>query len=150
MSPSYDHERIKSVIGALVEVYCLRREVPFTTLGSWTLKKKKSKRGAEPDECYVFNETGKGKPHLAIEVEWTYGRIDKLDVYRKLGVREVWYWRKGALHAYALRGEQYRPIRSSEVLPGIDLRQLASFLDRPTTYDAIKAYRAALKRAARA
>jgi Uma2 family endonuclease len=87
MSPSQTHEGIKSVIGCLVEVYCLERDVPFSTYGSWTLKSRDRTRGAEPDECYVFgappSSSGEpDRPHLAIEVVWTAGRIDKLDIYR--------------------------------------------------------------------
>jgi Uma2 family endonuclease len=148
MSPSLNHESIKSFIGRLVEVYCLENDIEFSPYGSWTLKKKPEKRGAEPDDCYVFGEV-RGvpwRPHLAIEVEWTSGRIDKLDVYRKLGVREVWYWRDGKLSPYLLRGERYRPIAASKVLPGIDLDELVSFLDRPTASQAIRAYRRALSR----
>ena len=144
MSPSHFHESIKSMIGRLVEVWCLEHDIEFTPLGSWTLKKKPS-RGAEPDECYVFGEVkSPQRPDLAIEVVWTSGGIDKLEVYRKLGVREVWYWRKGKLQPYQLHGERYRAIPRSKVLPGIDLEQLVSFIDRPTASKAIRAYRAAL------
>jgi len=75
---------------------------------------------------------------------WTSGGIDKLEVYRKLNVREVWYWRRGRIELHALRRDQYERIERSEVLPGIDVDQLASFLDRPSTSNAIRAYRAAL------
>lgn len=34
---------------------------------------------------------------------------------------------------------------ASDALPGIDLGQLASFVDRPTTSQAISEYRAALR-----
>ena len=144
LSPSRTHESIKSLIGCLVEVYCLERQIPFRTLGSWTLKDKPSQRGAEADECYILGEADAERPHLAIEVVWTSGRIDKLEIYRKLGVAEVWYWRKGEIQPYALRGERYEPINASEVLPGIDLAELIGFLDEPSTYHAIRAYRAAL------
>jgi Uma2 family endonuclease len=147
MSPSRNHESIKSLIGCLVEVYCLEHDIEFSSYGSWTLKDRPKKRGAEPDECYVFGEVKNPKrPDLAIEVEWTSGRIDKLEIYRRLGVREVWYWRKGKLEPYLLRGERYRPIPRSKVLPGIDLSELVSFLDRPTTSRAMKDYRASLVR----
>jgi hypothetical protein len=36
-------------------------------------------------------------------------------------------------------------VPASEALPGIDLEQLASFLDRPTASAAIREYRAALR-----
>lgn len=145
MSPSQTHEGIKSVIGALLETYCLEREIPFSTYGSWTLKDRERERGAEPDECYVFGTGETDRPHLAIEVIWTHGRIDKLDIYRLLGVAEVWYWRKGKIQPYALRGERYVAIDRSEVLPGLDIDLLTSFIDRPTTYDAIRGFREALR-----
>lgn len=145
MSPSRTHEAIKSLIGCLVETYCLERDIPFSVLGSWTLKAADRTRGAEPDECYIFGDPERERPHLAIEVVWTSGRIDKLDIYRKLGVAEIWYWRKGRIQPYGLRDERYVPLVASEALPGLDLDLLMSFLDRPTTYEAIRAYREALR-----
>lgn len=146
MSPSLDHESIKSTIGCLVEVWCLEHDIEFRTAGSWTLKSKRWKRGAEPDECYVFGAASKPKrPELAIEVEWTLGGIDKLDVCRKLRVPEVWYWRRGRIETYRLHGQRYELAPASEALPGIDVEQLASYLDLPTTSRAIRDYRAALR-----
>lgn len=150
MSPSRTHDEIKSYIGCLVEAWCLECGIDFTPYGSWTLKSKKDERGAEADECYVFGPEPKRKrrPDLAIEVVWTSGGIDKLNVYRKLRVREIWYWEKGRIQAYVLRGAAYEAVEQSEALPAIDLAQLASFLDRPTASQAIRDYRAALRGAA--
>ena len=151
MSPSRTHDEIKSYIGCLVEAWCLERGVEFTPYGSWTLKSKREKRGAEADECYVFGPTPKRKrrPDLAIEVVWTSGGIDKLDVYRKLGVREVWYWDEGHVQIHVLRGTRYEPVTQSEALAGIDLDQLLGFLDRPTASQAIRDYVAVLRGEAR-
>ena len=147
MAASRFHEDVESTLGRLVEVFCLERGIRFKALGSWTLKEKGKKRGAEPDECYQLGGGDEDRPaELAIEVEWTSGRIDKLDIYRKLGVREVWYWRDGVIQPYRLRGEHYRKARTSTALRGIDLGELVSFVDRPTTYDSIQAYRAALRK----
>jgi Uma2 family endonuclease len=146
MTPSRDHETIKSIVGRLVEAYCLHADIRFTSVGSWTLRRRKEERGAEPDECYLFGDGKADVPDLAIEVIWTSGRLDKLEVYRRLGVREVWIWRKGVLRPYGLAGDQYEPLDRSRVLPGIDLDLLVGFLDRPSTYDAIRDYRAALQR----
>ena len=43
-------------------------------------------------------------------IAFTSGGIDKLEVYRRLGVQEVWYWRKGRIQPYVLRGEAYEPL----------------------------------------
>jgi Uma2 family endonuclease len=144
MSPSRDHEGVKSYIGCLLEAWCLERGVEFTPYGAWTLKEQREERGVEPDECYVFGTDKPERPHLAIEVEWTRGGLSKLEVYRKLGVGEVWRWRKGVISVHLLRGEQYHPAPRSEALPELDLELLASFLDRPTASQAIREFRAAL------
>ena len=146
MSPSLTHEEITSYIGCLVEVWCLERGVEFTPAGSLTIKNRRKARGVEADECYFFGSEPRAKrrPDLAIEVIWTSGGIDKLDVYRKLGVREVWCWEKGRIQVYVRRGVSYEPVNASEALPHIDLNQLVSFLDRPTASQAIRDYRAAL------
>jgi len=146
MSPSESHEAIKSFIGRLVEVWCLERGIEFTPLGSWTLEDKAKDRGIEPDECYVFGPRGAARPDLAIEVIWTSGGINKLEIYRQLDVREVWIWRRGDLTPYILRGENYEAATESQVLPGIDLRQLAGLLEQPTASAAIRAYRDLLRK----
>jgi Uma2 family endonuclease len=145
MTPSRSHEALKSLIGQLVEVWCLERGIEFNAYGQWTLEKKEAQRGVEPDECYVFGEVSDPAcPDLAIEVVWTREGIRKLDIYARLGVREVWYWRRGRLHVHVLRGEAYEDVAASEVLPGIDLAELTTFLDRPTASRAIREYRARL------
>jgi Uma2 family endonuclease len=150
MSPSSNHELITSRIARLVEVWCFEHDVDFNPVGSWTIGEKRKRRAAEPDECYVFGPMKNRKvPDLAIEVVWTSGGIDKLEIYRKLGVREVWFWEKGVITPYRLHGERYRRIATSKVLPGIDLPQLATFLDRSSARDAMREYRAALRRGRR-
>lgn len=144
MSPSRDHEGIKSLIGRLVEAYCLHAGIRFMPFGSWTIKDRNKQSGAEPDECYVFGSEDTPRPHLAIEVVWTSGRLDKLEVYRRLGVAEVWYWQRGRIQPYLLRDDRYMPVERSACLPGLDLDLLVQFLDRPSAYDAIRDFQAAL------
>ncbi|MDX2089574.1 MAG: Uma2 family endonuclease [Kofleriaceae bacterium] len=145
MAPSPEHETIKSSIGRLVEVYCDHHGIEYTTFGSWTIARKDLERGAEPDECYVFGPARKATvPDLAIEVVWSSGGVDKLDVYRLLGVREVWYWVRGVITPYVLVGEKYEARTTSDVLAGIELELLARFIDAPTTSAARRGYREAL------
>lgn len=151
MSPSRSHEAIKSTIGCLVEVWCLERGVEFSPFGSWTLEDKSVDRGVEPDECYVFGgRPDPQRPDLAIEVIWTSGGLDKLEIYRALGVGEVWVWRKGKLRVHLLGGGAYRAAASSRCLPDLDLALLCRFLDRPSVTRAVRDFRAVLEtRAAR-
>jgi Uma2 family endonuclease len=145
MTPSKARESLTSRIGHLVAVWCLEQGIEFSAYGSWTLEKKEAERGVEPDECYVFGVEPEAQcPHLAIEVVWTSGGVRKLDIYQKLGVREVWFWRKGRITVHVLSADQYLEAATSYVLPGIDLVQLCGSLERASTSEAIREYRTAL------
>ena len=90
------------MLGRLVEAWCLERGVDITPYGSWTHESKEGARGAEPDECYVLgDDPAPLRCDLAIEVVWSHGGIDKLQIYQKLGVREVWVWRRAASRSIA-------------------------------------------------
>jgi Uma2 family endonuclease len=145
MSPSRDHERLKSYIGCLIEAYALERGIDLSPYGAWTLRSAPKQSGLEPDECYIVgSDQSAERPDLAIEVIWTSGGLDKLEIYRRLEVPEVWVWRDGAITVYALRDGAYQAAARSTQLPGIDLQLLTSFLDQPTAMQAVRAFRKAL------
>jgi|ERR1051325_4671814 Uma2 family endonuclease len=144
MSPSQDHEVIKSYIGRLLEAWCTDRGIDYKPVGSWTLKNKRSLRGVEADECYIFGAEKRSRPHLAIEVEWTRHGIDKLAIYEKLGVEEVWFWRKGVIEVYVLVERTFKRVERSRLFPELDLDLLTSVLDRDTASQAIRDFRKAL------
>jgi Uma2 family endonuclease len=139
MSPSRDHESIKTLFARLLEIYALVSGTPLEGYGSMTMKSRPRARGAEPDECYAIGGPKK-HPDLAIEVVWTHGGIDKLEVYRGLGVREVWIYRDSRLELYALRRNDYVRITKSAVLPELDLRELLRHLDSADQTSAVKRY----------
>ena len=86
-----------------------------------------------------------GIPDVAIEVIWTSGGINKLEVYRKLGVREVWFYERGTLRFFTLEGEQYTEIARSELLPSVDPELLVRHMAAPSQSEAVAALRAELR-----
>jgi Uma2 family endonuclease len=144
MSPSRTHEWRAKLISRLLEAYADETGLVFEGYGSLTLRNAPKLRGIEPDECYAVG-AAKEFPDLAVEVMWTPGGIDKLDVYRGLGVREVWIWKKDELKAYALRGGAYVEIAESVVIPGLAPSFIAGFLDCETQTEAVRKMRAALR-----
>jgi Uma2 family endonuclease len=129
VSPSIRHESIKKRLAILVERYLYKRRIQFKAMGSSTIKKQLLKAGAEPDECYCIGEA-KNIPDLAIEVTVTSGSIDKLEIYRRLGVTEVWFWESSKLKLYQKREEEplkfletngYEQIDTSELLPELNI-----------------------------
>jgi Uma2 family endonuclease len=129
VSPSIRHESIKKRLAILLERYLYKKRIQFKPMGSSTIKKQLLKAGAEPDECYCIGEA-KNIPDLAIEVTVTSGSIDKLEIYRRLGVAEVWFWESSRLKLYHKREEEpskflqtngYEQIETSELLPELNI-----------------------------
>lgn len=145
MSPSRQHELEKKQIARLLELFCLERDIPLFGYGSTTFRKQEKQRGLEPDECYS-RDIDKDIPDIALEVVKTPGRIDKLDVYSRLGVREVWVFEAGEFRILSLRNSEYEHIAKSEVFPEVDLPQLAAFAQRKDQHAALREFRALLCR----
>ncbi len=132
VSPSIRHENIKKRLAILIERYLYLKRIRFSPMGSSTIKKQLKQAGVEADECYSISEK-KNIPDLAIEVNITSGSIDKLEIYRRLGVVEVWIWQFNRLRLYHLREETpsefldsygYEEITSSELLPELNIALL--------------------------
>jgi len=145
MSPSRSHEMLKKLIARLLEAYADEKGLVFEGYGSLTMRNAPKLRGIEPDECYAIG-AAKESPDLAVEVIWTHGGIDKLDVYRGLGVTEVWIWKKEELKAYELRGSAYAEIAQSIVIPGLTPSFIRQFLDCETQTEAVRNLRATLRK----
>jgi Uma2 family endonuclease len=151
MSPSRYHEIDKKRFARLLEAWSETAGVQLEGYGSWTLKDEEQDRGAEADECYTVARTAvddDDRPDVAIEVIWTSGGINKLEVYRKLGVREVWFYERGSLRFFALRGsvgrESYAEIPLSELVPGLPRDLLLACMREPNQTAALRALRSAL------
>ena len=140
VSPSRRHEGVKKRIGTLLEVYFEETDTEYFPLGSTTLRRQEWRGGTEPDESYCMG-TEKEFPDLAIEVVFTSGGVDKLGVYKRLGVTEVWFWEKAQFSLYRLRGDEYEPIDKSELLPHLDLALLTEYVQHPNPLFAVKEFR---------
>ena len=140
MSPSRHHERIKSTIARLVEAFALERGIDLSAFGSWTLREEGDDAGAEPDECYVVGAHEPERPDLAIEVVWSSGSLDKLEIYRRLGVPEVWFWIKGKITIHRLRDEGYEAVPRSGLFADLDLDHLTTFVDRKSMTQSVREY----------
>ena len=144
MSPSREHEVEKTQIARLLELFCLERDIPLFGYGSTTFRSEERERGLEPDECYCRG-ADREIPDIAIEVIVTHGSIDKLEVYRGLGIREVWTFEAGRFRVLALHDDRYELIATSAVLPEVDLARIAHFATQPDQHLALRAFRDELR-----
>jgi Uma2 family endonuclease len=145
--PGEPHEIVKARIGALLELYLLMAGFDFTPTGSMTLESETGKVKREADESYKL-APGRVRPDLAIEVVFTSGGINKLEVYKRLLIPEVWFWEDGVLEVYHLQKEDnalhYERVSNSEEVKGIDLDLLLGCINMLNHVDAIKTFQQAL------
>ncbi|MBD2336052.1 Uma2 family endonuclease [Calothrix sp. FACHB-156] len=140
MSPlSDDHEDNKKTLAMLLEVYMRAKNIRFYGRGSATIGKQEDKTRREPDESYNLG-TKKSIPDLIVEITVTSGGINKLEIYRRLGVPEVWFWEDGLLSVYCLQGDSYIKVSKSTLLPDLNLDILAKCALMADQYDAVTEY----------
>jgi len=144
MSPSREHEIEKKLVARLLELFCLERDIPLFAYGSTTFRKEDKQRGIEPDECYSRGGD-RAIPEVALEVVKTHSAIDKLEVYRGLGVREVWVFEAGVFRVLALQADAYRAVEASEVFPEVPLARIAYYAANRDQHAALRAFRDELR-----
>jgi Uma2 family endonuclease len=145
MTPSFDHDAISRMIDKLLFVWADESDTPLVSSGSWTQEHRTRKAGLEPDESYALGTARPKRPDIALEVVWTRGTLDKLEIYRRLAIPEVWYWRDDHLLVHALGPKGYTRRKRSRLLPGLDLKLLARFVRREDQLQALRDYREALR-----
>ena len=113
LMPGRTHEFFKSIIGMLIELFCIEMSVEFEPTGSMT-QEREGEVAIEADESYCFG-ISKPTPDLAVEIVFSSGNINKLQRYQILKVPEVWFWEDGLFQIYHLGDRGYELVTSSEI-----------------------------------
>ena len=131
MAPLPEHEVSKVLIGNFIEALLEELNIDFWCLGSTTFKNELMNQGIEPDDCfYIEHEAlvrGKDRldlavdppPDLAIEIDVTSRTHPQ--IYRNLGVPELWRFEQGQLQINRLQAGQYQQVARSPLAPHLPL-----------------------------
>lgn len=141
MSPSLEHERVKKLLGRMIETFTLELDIPISSGGSTTLKSQMKEKGVEPDECYYvaneprirgrddFDLTVDPPPDLAIEIDITSSSMDQLGLYAALGVPEVWLCDGTGVRIFELQADgTFAPRPQSPAFPLLAVDVVERFL----------------------
>jgi Uma2 family endonuclease len=141
VSPSPIHESYGRMFGCLLSALALELDIEVRGGRSTTFRRQDVPRGLEPDDCYwIQNERAvRGKaeidlsvdppPDLAIEIEISRSAVDRLEIYSKLGVPEIWCFNGEFLRILRLQPEgAYHEADRSACFPFLDLLGLVPFL----------------------
>lgn len=146
MSTSGEHGRTKKWLADLLAVYFEEAEIEVVPEGQATMRSALQQVGAEPDESWYIGRKNEF-PDLVLEIALTSGGIRKLELYQRFQVSEVWFWRRGRLELFALRGDGsgYEALEGgSRLLPGLDVGLLERCVAIPSWLEARRTFRTGL------
>jgi Uma2 family endonuclease len=142
MSPSSEHEELKVTMSAVADILAEEWQVEFKGLGSTTFRRSDLKKGTEPDSCFYIQNVEKirGKkeinlfidpaPDLVIEIEITSPVVNKLPIYARLGVPEIWRYDGRSAIIRRLSEGRYQAAEQSGVLPPLTQSVLTDFIEQ--------------------
>ena len=140
MVPSDEHEIDATFLARIVVIMTEEFQLPVRTGGSTTLKRKRMKKGIEPDKCFWIANAATvagvkldlnihPAPDLAIEVDVTRSSLDRFGIYRTLGVGELWHLDGDDLEFHVLGADKkYAPAPDSATFVGITPSDLMTFV----------------------
>jgi len=144
MSTSDEHERIKTSLGDFLAIYFEEAGTEIIPRGQATMRLALRKAGAEPDESWCIGEE-KEFPDLVLEIALTSGGVNKLEIYRRFKVPEVWFWRRNKLEIFGLAASgKYKLLRSSRFFPKLDIGLLERCVAIRSWQQARRTFRAGL------
>jgi Uma2 family endonuclease len=144
MSPQAEHESISYAAALLIEVLAEEMDIDVYGLGSTTFKREDLGRGFEPDQCFYIKDwelvRGKEKldlavdppPELVIEIDIISPSLNKLPIYARLGVREVWRYDGERMRILGLGMDGYVERTASLTLPPLTHEVLTRFATEGT------------------
>lgn len=141
MSPLPIHEFYGRMFDRLLAALAFEFGFPLRNGGSMTFRRENVERGLEPDSCYWVHSSFaiRGKQHfdfaidplpdLAIEIEISHSALDRIAIYAKLGIPEVWCFNGDSLRIHLLQsGGVYSESSTSRCFPQLPVQEMVSFL----------------------
>jgi Uma2 family endonuclease len=144
MTTSNEHERVKKWIGGLLEIYFEAAGTELFPRGQATIRLDLKQAGAEPDESWCVGSE-KQFPDLALEIALTSGGVNKLQIYERFHVPEVWFWRGNKLEIFGLNSAgSYERLETSRLLPSLNISLLERCVAITSWQEARRTFRASL------
>jgi Uma2 family endonuclease len=143
MTISRRHERWKRRLSRLVDQLLLQLDIPAEGGGQTTFRSRLVERGVEPDDCFWIEHVDEivgvddwdaelhPPPDLVLEVVVTSAVVDRIEIYSKLGVPELWVFDGTSLVSMHRQPDgKYRESESSLALPFLRPAELLPFLSQ--------------------
>lgn len=139
--PSKLHELINRLLERIITTLTEELGMNILSLGSTTFDSEAIGQGVEPDSCFYIQNADRVNPEddtppqdfppdLVVEVDITSSSRSRLNIYKTMGVPEVWRYRKQGLTILQLQEGEYVDCEYSSVFTFLSAGVLANFLER--------------------
>jgi len=147
MTTSARHESYVRLIERLVDRLSATLRIKILFFGSATMKKKRKKKGNEPDACFYIQSADligskididfdtDPPPDVVVEIDVHHDSTSNFPIYAALGVPEIWHYDQRALTIYLLQRGQYLMAQASLALPMLTSNALTEFLNQSQQED---------------
>ncbi len=143
MSPGMLHGNAASLIGRMIEIFSMERNIRIRSADSTTFKRDDLERGFEADRSYYLENLDSildkdiidlsidPPPDLAIEVDISRSSFGKFAIYGSIGVGEVWRYDGQDITVYRLlESGEYETAKASVSLKNFPLQEASKLLDQ--------------------
>ncbi|MFM7601067.1 MAG: Uma2 family endonuclease [Pseudanabaena sp.] len=133
------HEAINRLLERIIVALTEELELDIKSFGSTTFNRKDLEVGVEPDSCFYIQNAHLVRrfqidiekdpaPDLVVEVDVHSSSIRRLDIYKQLGVPEIWGHTRTGIKIYNLRDSEYVEQEYSVTFPIMSGEALDRFL----------------------
>jgi len=140
------HEAINRLLERLIITLTEELELEIKSFGSTTFNRKDLEVGVEPDSCFYIQNASLVRrfqidiqndpvPDLVVEVDVHSSSIRRLNIYKRLGVPEIWRYTKTGIKIYNLQNGEYAAQEFSTTFGFISGEVLDRFLKRSDSMD---------------
>lgn len=143
MTVSLKHERFGEWFAQLIFLIAVEMEIEIVSGGATTLKSALAEVGLEPDKCYWIKHEARMRdkeeweaakdppPDLAVEIDISTSWLDRLEIYARLKVPEVWRFDGESLRVLVLGSNGKYKVRSKSLtFPSLPIDGFVAFVKK--------------------
>jgi Uma2 family endonuclease len=148
MTPLFEHESFGQLLGRFIVVLTEELGLPIAGGGCTTFRRRRLRRGLEPDNCFWIAHEAQVRgrlridlrvdppPDLCLEIDITRSSLNRMSIYSALRVPEVWRYDGATLTFEVLQPNgSYALSASSHAFPIVTPSDLLRFLALRGTAD---------------
>jgi len=145
MSPSSEHEELSDLITQLVFILAEEWNFEYRSFGRTTFRREDLESGFEPDGCFYIQSVDRisgvkrldltvhPPPDIAIEVDVTSPSLNKLPIYARIGVPEIWRYDGRNVTILILQVSEYQESQESRSISRLTSSALSQLIAQGTS-----------------